>query len=284
VQGADGSFYGTTQYGGTNGYSGPFTGWGTVFKITPDGSIVSLLSFNGANGAYPTSRLAFGTDGYLYGTTRNGGSDFQWTGSGFPSNYGSGTVFKIATNGTLAWSRPLYAASSNTPLGFYPTAGLVQARDGNLYGVTSGGRGNAGTVFTLTTNGVLTTLYAFSGPDGASPSSELVQAADGSFYGATASGGAFTNAYPVIGGCGTIFHLVVPAPAPAVQSVARSGNSLFITWSTVAGDNYQVQYKSDLNQPSWQNLGAAFTAANGATTTLDAMTNSQRFYRLMVLP
>src|ERR1700735_912214 len=72
---------------------------------------------------------------------------------------------------------------------------LVQGTDGNLYGTTYVSTGSGGTVFKITTKGVLTTLYTFCAHgepclDGAQPDAGLVLAADGNFYGATMNGGA----------------------------------------------------------------------------------------------
>lgn len=77
------------------------------------------------------------------------------------------------------------------------TAGLIQASDGNLYGITSeGGAQGVGTVFRITPNGTLTTIYSFCAQsgcsDGAQPKGALIQASDGNLYGTT-SGLAFTN-------------------------------------------------------------------------------------------
>jgi uncharacterized repeat protein (TIGR03803 family) len=179
VQGADGNFYGTTLGGGTQ------NGWGTVFKITPAGLLNNLYSFTGvADGGSPEATLVQGSDGTLYGTTLEGGT-------------GSGTVFAISTNGVLA---TLYSFSSGND-GSSPYAGVIQASDGNLYGTTAyGGTNDDGTVFQITTNGALTTLYSFSGGnDGNSPFAALIQASDGNFYGTTAYGGTF--------GDGTVFQI-----------------------------------------------------------------------------
>jgi len=70
--------------------------------------------------------------------------------------------------------------------GLGPQAPLIQCLDGSLYGTTgSGGTGSNGTVFRLTTNGVLTTLFSFNGTNGASPATALVLGADGNLYGTT---------------------------------------------------------------------------------------------------
>ena len=69
VQCGDGNFYGTTAFGGTNGENG------TIFRITPSGSLAQLFSFNGTNGSHPLAGLIQGSDGNLYGTTAFGGSN-----------------------------------------------------------------------------------------------------------------------------------------------------------------------------------------------------------------
>jgi uncharacterized repeat protein (TIGR03803 family) len=78
LQASDGNFYGTTYFG-TQGYG---TGYGTVFKLTPGGTLTTLVSFNGTNGSHPWAGLVQGKDGHLYGTTDAGGNGF-------------GTVFRI---------------------------------------------------------------------------------------------------------------------------------------------------------------------------------------------
>src|SRR2546423_7317924 len=69
--------------------------------------------------------------------------------------------------------------------------GVIEARDGSLYGTTYlGGDPEAGTVFKITTTGSLTSLYSFTGGmDGGYPYAGLTQGADGSFYGTTLGGG-----------------------------------------------------------------------------------------------
>jgi uncharacterized repeat protein (TIGR03803 family) len=67
VQGFDGSLYGTTTSGGGNND-------GTVFKVTPEGTLTTLHSFgDGTDGLYPYAGLVQATNGKLYGTTTEGG-------------------------------------------------------------------------------------------------------------------------------------------------------------------------------------------------------------------
>jgi uncharacterized repeat protein (TIGR03803 family) len=196
VQATSGNFYGTTSSAGANDR-------GTVFKITPSGTLTTLHSFCSqsecTDGSVPLAALVQGTDGNFYGTTFEGGT------SGCA--YGCGTVFRITPSGTL---RTLHAFHPFTKgEGALPFGGLVQATDGNFYGATSqGGAHGAGTVFKITPSGTLTTLYSFCSQggtactDGANPVAALVQDTNGNFYGTTENGGAK-------GGYGTVFSLSV---------------------------------------------------------------------------
>jgi uncharacterized repeat protein (TIGR03803 family) len=181
VQGSDGNFFGTTEYGGANND-------GTIFQVTPAGVLTTLVSFSGTNGAAPYGALVQGTDGNFYGTTSAGGA----------KNYG--TVFKMTPAGVLT-----KLASFSGSNGSYPYAGLVQGTDGNFYGTTAGGGASgAGMVFKMTPAGVLTTLYSFYSGAGEIPLSALVQGTNGSFYGTASAGGAY--------GYGTVFK-ITPAGA-----------------------------------------------------------------------
>jgi len=111
--GTDGNFYGTTEYGGSSGY-------GTLFRVTTNGTLTTLTAFNFANGAFPVAALTLGTDGNFYGTAENGGSS------------GYGTVFQMTTGGTLTT-----LVSFNAANGAYPNA-LTLGNDGNFYGTSSG--------------------------------------------------------------------------------------------------------------------------------------------------
>jgi len=197
VEGSDGNFYGMTWEGGAYRC-------GTIFRIGTDGTFTNLHDFTGIDGSEPNAPLVQGEDGNFYGTTLTGG--------------GSGTFFQITTNGQFTLLYTFNGYNTNP-------SGLIQGSDGNFYGTTMGG-GNFkgyssgyGTVFRITTNGALTTLYSFSGPDGETPQGALVQAKDGSLYGTTSYGGTnFDTTRPVNSGYGAIFHIIIP---PAFQTITK---------------------------------------------------------------
>jgi uncharacterized repeat protein (TIGR03803 family) len=176
IQAVDGFFYGTTVEGGA-------ANLGTIFKMSSNGALVVLHSFDGTDGQYPFAGLLQATDGNFYGTTDNGGSGL-----------GSGTVFKMAQSGTFTVLHSFCTQFGCTD-GAFPLSALTQGADGRLYGTTQeGGEYEDGTVFGITTNGMLTTLYNFCAlpncADGQGPVAGVTLGSDGNFYGTTEYGGA----------------------------------------------------------------------------------------------
>ena len=123
AQGTDGDFYGTTARGATSNA-------GSVFRISPSGTLTTLYSFSGgSDGTAPWAGLLQGSDGNFYGTTAGG----------------TGTVFRISPSGSFT---NLYSFQGTD--GSNPSAGLVQGIDGAFYGTTRfGGAASDGTVFRL---------------------------------------------------------------------------------------------------------------------------------------
>ena len=348
VQGPDGTLYGTTQNGGTDGS-------GTVFSLTSDGSAFTVLyNFtvlnNGTNadGMQPYGGLALASDGTLYGTARYGGPSGSVR-TFAPERVGSGTIFSLKTNGTgftvlhsfdtfsgdflqptnsdgaspysaliLGNDGRLYGTAPeagqgasgtifgmdtdggnytvlhafdyiphspafSTVYGLYPFGGLVQARDGLLYGAAYGGgfvpNGGyfAGTLYRLNTDGDgLALLHSFASPDsytktnadGANPYATLLKGNDGRLYGVTSSGG--TNA------SGTIFSF---AP-PVVLGVANSNHVVRLSWP-ISATNFVLETCTTLSSSSvWTPLTNDI-AATGYTFTLTLpATNGNAFFRL----
>jgi uncharacterized repeat protein (TIGR03803 family) len=216
VQGADGNFYGTTEWGGPNSY-------GTVFKITPDGTVTTLYNFcsktNCTDGQSPMAGLTLGINGNFYGTTYYGGAHATY------QDYNAGTVFEITPAGQFT---TLYSFCSkvghtgNCRDGEDPVGGLVLGTDGNLYGTTTlGGDTGHGSVFKITPGGKLTTIYSFcplgsSCDDGEAPEGTLVQAGDGNFYGTTYGGGSAD--------WGTVFKLTPEGTLTTLHSFCQQTN------------------------------------------------------------
>jgi uncharacterized repeat protein (TIGR03803 family) len=192
IKASNGSFYGTTEFAGPNG-------WGAIYKFTPQASEMVLASFTGGtDGDRPRSGVIQGSDGNFYGTTSAGGT------------YALGTVFKLTPQGVLSVLTNFGAVND----GYQPVGGLIEGSDGNLYGTTSGGGLHlGGTMFKISKSGTRTTLWNFgSTSDGSNPISILAKGSDGAFYGTTSLGG--TNGY------GTVFK-ITPA---GVETVLRRFN------------------------------------------------------------
>jgi uncharacterized repeat protein (TIGR03803 family) len=207
---SDGNLYGETTEGGAAGSCAQASyGCGTVFRITPTGTLTTLHSFAGypTEGEGPGGGLVQARDMNLYGTSFEGGIN------------NTGTAFKITTGAVLTTIYnfcPQYM-HNQCPQGRSPYGGLVQGTDGNLYGATNAGGtlGDYGTLYRLTTQGKLTVEHSFDSTDGAYPSNaDLVQATDGSFYGVTQNGGS--------SGVGTVFNLNLGL-SPFIETQTSSG-------------------------------------------------------------
>ena len=203
------ALYGTTQGGGSSGY-------GTVYKINPDGSAYAVIySFGnptyGTDGARPEGNL-LAVNGMLFGTTEAGGKGC----TGYTPR-GCGTVFAVSTSGS---ERVLYRfGSSGTKDGSFPAAGLVNVA-GTLYGTTvanvsCGSCG--GTVFALGTSGAERVIHRFvSAAGGLQPVGGLL-AYNGSLYGSTSAGGTTGN--------GTIFQMSTTGTESVLYSFSGSDGS-----------------------------------------------------------
>ena len=181
VQGRDGALYGTTEYGA----AGAGDGYGTVFKLNTDGTGYAVLhAFDAwdASGVYlPAAPLVQGSDGFLYGSTERGGTNRL------------GVVFRITTDGGDYALLHHFSADTRRGLTSPSVSGLLQLRDGLLYGTTqNGGISGDGAIFKLNTNGAdFSLVYSFSpwGGDGQHPCAGLLQGKDGALYGVTQDGG-----------------------------------------------------------------------------------------------
>jgi uncharacterized repeat protein (TIGR03803 family) len=164
-------------------------------------TFTTLVNFDYANGAEPSFiALVQGPDGKLYGTTSLGGANGPY-----------GTIFRIAPQGTMT---TLHSFGGTD--GQYPTAGLVFSTDGNFYGTTEEGGvvGYAGTIFKITLDGTLTTLYSFCAQpncsDGVQPDATVFEGSNGNFYGTTQIGGTYNT--------GTVFKITAKGKLTTLHS------------------------------------------------------------------
>ena len=129
--GPDGEIYGNNRFYGPNRGDA-----GTILRLRPGGDVVVLYAFAAgvnqaySDGAVPQTGLILGSDGYVYGTTSEGGAN------------GNGTIFRMSREGGLATLR-LFAED-----GFSPTKGrLFEAAPGVFYGTAPSATG--GVVYEL---------------------------------------------------------------------------------------------------------------------------------------
>jgi uncharacterized repeat protein (TIGR03803 family) len=215
--GSDGNFYGACEGGN------PATGMGSIFRLTPAGVFTDLHDFTGANGdSLPVYPPIQGVDGNFYGVTGNEvqvcGNVYKLTPAGVYTNlhtftfgsechssnlfqasdgnlYGTlaqcalpgsvGCVYKMSPAGVF---KEIHGFSFTT--GDNPCTGMIQGKDGKLYGATNQGAANgSGNIYKMTTPGIATDFHDFNNATDAScvnnsgPPVNLLQVADGSFYG-----------------------------------------------------------------------------------------------------
>ncbi|MGP8199763.1 MAG: choice-of-anchor tandem repeat GloVer-containing protein [Limisphaerales bacterium] len=252
IQGSDGNFYGTTSegYDITNNGVTFNNSNGTVFQITPGGTLTTLTSLNGFDdGAYPEAALVEGPDGALYGTTTSGGP------------YGQGTIFRLTFTSapqitTQPASQTNFAGGSAsfdvTVFGAPQLSYQWRANGANL--IDAGNiSGSAARVLTLNN----------------------ITAANAATYSVIVS-----NALGSVTSAGA--SLTVEQP-PAFLTAAQVGGAIAFTWSAAPGLAYQLQSTTNLTSAAWTNLNSAVTATNSVMGASNAIgTNGQRFYRVLV--
>ena len=195
----DGNFYGTTTNGGKNNA-------GTVFQLTPTGTLMTVWSFdNGTDGAAPWYPALQGIDGSFYAVSN----------TIYAGDYGA--FIKLTPGTTLPYKEKVLVdfnyTNGNDPN--LPTQGT----DGSFYGSTfSGGSKGMGVVYKSGANGGITVLHNFVGypTDGANPIGAMVQGNDGAFYGVTYLGGA--------GNLGAIFKITATGTFTLIHSFAGAPN------------------------------------------------------------
>jgi uncharacterized repeat protein (TIGR03803 family) len=178
----DGSFVGTAHSAGR--------GYGTVYLLKPGNRSFEVLhSFEGEpdDGDGPLAGVVADSHGNLWGTTFQGGTARE------------GTIYRITAPDKYEL---VHVFGQGAGAGAFPIGELALASDGSLYGTTNGGgSGGLGTVFRLSTDGSVTTIWDLAPGEPAAPRGRLLQASDGLLYG-TSQGGSTTC-------CGTVFSLAL---------------------------------------------------------------------------
>jgi uncharacterized repeat protein (TIGR03803 family) len=196
VADANGDFFGTTSSGGAENK-------GTVYEIPHGtGSVTTLASFGGPNGASPYAGLTLDSAGDLLGTTYSGGA----------SN--DGTVFEISSGSSTI----NVLVSFNGSNGANPYGGVTIDSHGNLFGTTyAGGLNGDGTVFEISNGSTgLTTVTAFNGTNGANPRGTVILDSSGDLFGTTSSAGSNSD--------GTVFEVQAGASSPSTLATFNGSN------------------------------------------------------------
>jgi uncharacterized repeat protein (TIGR03803 family) len=234
ITGTDGNFYGATSAGGSNDF-------GTVYTITPEGTLTTILE-GAVTNKFPDVSLESG--GLFYGTTLVGGTN------------NDGTIFTITTAGTLTTLHQ-FSGTNGVADGAVPEH-LIKGAVGTFYGSTLfGGSNNAGTVFSITSAGTFTTLHVFSGTngvaDGSSPVVSLLSG--GLLIGSTLTGGTFN--------AGTVFQMTTQGTLTTLHQFDGTNGSGPVITPLKDGANFIGTTESG----GISNAGTAFLMTDQGTVT-----------------
>jgi len=280
IQAQDGNYYGVTAAGGT-GTCSDSTGCGTVFKMTPEGGITYLYSFNGNNGASPTG-LVQGADGNLYGTTAFGGACLSAATNGAASlpchdtstspnfncvdgsgnSLGCGTIFEVTPSGIAV----LYSFSGTTD-GAFPNP-LVVGGSQTLYGSTlacsnqaSGAcnPSNPGVLFSFVPSasgsGTFSSLTNL-GSSGLSNPNSLIQGSDGNLYGTAQTEGdtecLYVSDWFEGAGCGGVFLYSLSTPPAQMTTLCEFGDPQNTTSTETTRRANRPRPNTIVDQPAGQ--------------------------------
>ncbi|MEO8765347.1 MAG: choice-of-anchor tandem repeat GloVer-containing protein [Ginsengibacter sp.] len=295
IQANDVKLYGMTTRGGSSNY-------GVIFSFDPASALYTKIAdFDGANGGNPNGNLLQADDGQLYGMTLNGGNGRGGT--------GLGVIFSLDPS-TLKYTK---LQDCDTSSGANPYGSLIQATDGNIYGMTSaGGENNYGVIFSYSPSaGVYNKLTDFDETNGATPYGSFLQTSDGKLYGMTANGGSNTlgvifsytpstatytklldfnginGANPFIGSAFVEGPEAGPLPVALVSLTGKnSGNSNQLTWKV---DNEQhldyYQLERSVDGQNFKEISQIKATGNNSYSYTDLVAGGSflYYYRLKSL-
>ena len=260
LEGSDGNFYVMTSRGGAYQY-------GTICRVTPDGQISTVVTFDGTNGEYPKG-IILASDGAFYGCTGSGGIGFNGL------NPGPGTVFRLSTNGDFTVLHEF-----NSTDGWEPVGLLLEVSNGVFYGVTyAGGRNSAGTIFQIASNGDFSVLLNFDSTwsKDSLPIIGLAKGPDGNCYGVTSMPR-------------REIYCLRPVEAPVLQYKFQSDH-ITLSWNGWGGLRYWLSYRTNLDEPVWHDpvwhdVGRMLTGAetNGILSYTEPIDPAApRFYKVEI--
>ncbi len=255
-----GNLYATTYYGGPYA-SGPYSGYGVVFELSPEpvGGCPSgsnngngwcetvLYSFMSTpDGAFPASGLTWDHQGNLYGTTYGGGS-------------GNGVVYELSPNGSGVWNEQVIYDS-----GGY--AGLTIDGSGNIYGADDAKDGH---IFKLAPNGSggwnATILHTFTGGhnDGGFPQGTPILDSAGNVYGTTTGGGSSS--------AGAVWELTPGTGGEYTEGILESftwndGSAPYAGVVRDSSGNIYGTTQIGVKSPCYDGCGTVFELEAGGTT------------------
>jgi uncharacterized repeat protein (TIGR03803 family) len=246
---ADGNLYGTTVLGGTGGCPGCHGG-GTAFKISLSGAFTKIHDFcTGTCTDYgnPSNPLMQAADGNFYGEIYGRYA------------YYAGNIFRMTPAGkvTLLYT---FCKLTNCTDGVFPSGGLVQGANDNLYGTTAGGgQYNDGEFFEITTTGTLTVRHSFAnatGNLGLNSNSGVILGFNGNFYGVTNRGGTGNCVFA----CGSVFSMTPTGLLTTLYSLDGNPDGTG-PWGLVQDTNGTF-YGTTLSGGA-SNIGTVYTLADG---------------------
>jgi uncharacterized repeat protein (TIGR03803 family) len=161
VEGDDGLLYGIAR----SGWIGVVPA--RVFKVTPQGAVVTVFEFDFADGDGASFTMIKGRDGAFYGTTPTGGAQRH------------GTIFRLQPDGTCVTIHSFGGVAGSTP-----QSPLVEREDGTFFGTTVAGGLGLGTIFRFKPGVEFGIVHQFQEAS-AGPPSQLTIGTDGDLYGST---------------------------------------------------------------------------------------------------
>jgi len=265
----NGNLYGTTESGGLNNE-------GTVFMITPEGELTTLVDFSGEEdpspGSAPLGALVLGSDGNLYGTTSEGGPQDD------------GTIFRMTEAGEFT-SLFAFGGSEAEDHGSSPEVALVEGGDGNFYGMAApGGRFENETIYMMTPQGVVTTFHEFQ--ESEHPQGPVVAGPDGDLYGVQATDGTAGQIYRMVfRGIPTTYLLESPEPNEGLDRTSATVRSSINPRGALITE-VRIEYGTDgVTFPSALSIPISLAGYQGITVgrTLENLEpGTNYFYRFRV--